>query len=334
MNEEKSISAKKSRNPVMQFISNNIGILIALIVMCVFISIVEPRFLQSKNIFNIIRSISITGILAFGMTLCIIINGIDLAQGSVVGLTACFCAWMITSVGAPFWLAIISSLIVGSLCGVFNGAFLANTSLPPFVVTLSSQLIARGACYVITRGNMINIDPKFGTLGNGYVLKVIPNTVIYLLVIFIFMLLLLSKTRFGRNVYAIGGNREAARFSGINIKKVTWIVYIISGCLAAICGVISASRITTGQPTTGNGMEFDAVAACYLGGISYMGGEGRMGSTLLGAIVLGVLANGMSMLHIPWYVQNIAKGLIILAAVFFDVARKEKGWGQKKAKKA
>jgi ribose transport system permease protein len=312
------------KNPVLSYIRNNMGILIGLILMCVGISIVEPRFLQTRNLLNIVRSISITGILGFGMTLCIIINGIDLAQGSVVGLTACFCAWMITDLGMSFTVAIVVSLFVGFLCGMFNGYFLANTSLPPFVVTLSMQLIARGFCYVITRGNMINIDSRFGQLGNGYAFTFIPNTVIYLLVIFVIMAVLLSKTRFGRNVYAIGGNVEAARFSGINIKKTTWIVYALSGFLAGICGVISASRITTGQPTTGNAMEFDAVAACYLGGISYLGGEGRIGSTLLGAIVLGVLANGMSMLQVPWYVQSITKGVIILAAVFLDVIRKER----------
>lgn len=312
------------KNPATAYVRNNLGILIGLILMCVGIAVVEPRFLQTRNLLNIVRSISITGILGFGMTLCIIINGIDLAQGSVVGLTACFCAWTITDLGLSFELAILASLVIGFLCGMFNGYFLANTSLPPFVVTLSMQLIARGFCYVITRGNMINIDARFGQLGNGYTFTYIPNTVIYLLVIFAIMAVLLSKTRFGRNVYAIGGNKEAARFSGIDIRKTTWIVYAISGFLAGICGVISASRITTGQPTTGNAMEFDAVAACYLGGISYLGGEGRIGSTLLGAIVLGVLANGMSMLQVPWYVQSITKGVIILAAVFLDVIRKER----------
>lgn len=314
----------KRQNPMLQYFRRNIGILIGLIVMCIIITIIQPRFIQGKNLLNIVRSVSITGILGFGMTLCIIINGIDLSQGSVVGLSSCFCAWMITDMGAPFGVAIVCSLLVGCLCGFFNGAFLANTPLPPFVVTLSMQLMARGGCYVITRGNMINVDAKFGNLGNGYVFGIIPLPVIYLLIIFVFMFLLLSYTKFGRCVYAIGGNREAARFTGIKINKITWIVYIISGALAGICGVISCSRITTGQPTTGNAMEFDAVAACYLGGISYMGGEGLIGSTLIGAIVLGVLANGMSMLQIPWYVQNIVKGMIILAAVFFDVMRKEK----------
>lgn len=315
----------KKTNPVKQYLNNNIGMLIGLVAMCILISVLQPNFLQVKNLFNIMRSISITGIIGFGMTLCIIINGIDLSQGSVIGFTACFCAWLITGVGLPFWAAILGALVAGSLFGVFNGALLANTSLPPFVVTLATQLIGRGGCYVITRGNMINVDPAFGQLGNGYLFGVVPLPVIYLIVIFVFMFLLLGKSKFGRCVYAIGGNREAARFTGIKIKKVTWIVYSISGFLAAVCGIISCSRITTGQPTTGNAMEFDAVAACYLGGISYLGGEGRIGSTLLGAIVLGVLANGMSMLQVPWYVQNITKGCIILAAVFFDVMRKERG---------
>ncbi len=323
MNRETAGDIRKS-SPLIQYIKNNIGILIGLLLMCILISLVKPQFLATKNLLNIVRSVSITAILGFGMTLCIIIMGIDLSQGSVIGLCSCFCAWMITNVGAPFWLAVISALFIGALCGFLNGALLACFPLPPFVVTLASQLIARGFCYVITRGNMINVDASFGELGNGYLFQVIPLPVVYMLVLFVLMFLLLSKTVFGRNVYAIGGNPEAARFSGINIKKVTWLIYLISGTLAGICGVISCSRVTTGQPTAGNAMEFDAVAACYLGGISYMGGEGSIGSTLLGAIVLGTLANGMSMLQIPWYVQNITKGGIIMAAVFFDVMNKQK----------
>lgn len=319
-----STLARRKRNPLWEYLSHNAGILIGLLVMCVVIIIFQPNFLNSKNLFNIMRSISITGILGFGMTMCIIINGIDLSQGSVVGLSSCFCAWLITNAGMPFGAAIVLSICVGAFCGFVNGAFLSNTPLPPFVVTLAMMLIARGGCYVITRGNMINVDSAFGALGNGYTLGVIPNPVLILLVIFIAMSLLLGKAKFGRDVYAIGGNIEAARFSGINIRRTTWIIYTISGTLAGICGVISCSRITTGQPTTGNAMEFDAVAACYLGGISYLGGEGRQGSTLIGAIVLGVLANGMSMLQIPWYVQNITKGLIILLAVFFDVMRRSR----------
>ncbi|MDR1612846.1 MAG: ABC transporter permease [Planctomycetota bacterium] len=315
---------RKRKNPVWEYLGHNAGILIGLLAMCAVIIVYQPNFLNSKNLLNIMRSISMTGILGFGMTMCIIINGIDLSQGSVIGLSSCFCAWVITNAGAPFWLAILLSLCIGALCGFINGALLANTPMPPFIVTLAMMLIARGGCYVITRGNMINVDSSFGFLGNGYLFGVIPNPVIILLVLFVIMSLLLGKSKFGRNVYAIGGNIEAARFSGINIRNATWIIYTISGTLAGICGVISCSRITTGQPTTGNAMEFDAVAACYLGGISYLGGEGRQGSTLIGAIVLGVLANGMSMLQIPWYVQNITKGLIILLAVFFDVMRRNR----------
>lgn len=295
MNESKGQSVRRP-NPAVQYVKENVGMLVGLVAICVIISVLQPNFLQVKNLFNIMRSISITGIIGFGMTLCIIINGIDLSQGSVIGFTSCFCAWLITGMNFPFWAAILGALLAGSMFGVFNGALLANTSLPPFVVTLATQLIARGGCYVITKGNMITVDPEFGWLGNGYLFGVIPLPVVYLLVIFIIMFLLLGKSKFGRCVYAIGGNKEAARFTGINIRRVTWIVYAISGFLAAVCGIISCSRITTGQPTTGNAMEFDAVAACYLGGISYLGGEGKIGSTLLGAIVLGVLANGMSML--------------------------------------
>lgn len=325
MSGETKRDAVRKSNPVIDYFNNNKGMIIGLLVVCVVISILQPNFLTSRNLLNIMRSISITGILGFGMTLCIIINGIDLAQGSVIGFTSCLCAWLITNAGLPFAAAALAAMAGGSLFGIFNGALLSTTALPPFVVTLATQLIARGGCYVITRGNMINVDPAFGEFGNGYLFNFIPLPVVYLILIFVVMFLLLGHTKFGRCVYAIGGNKEAARFTGINIKNVTWTVYAISGLLAAFCGIISCSRITTGQPTTGNAMEFDAVAACYLGGISYLGGEGRIGSTLLGAIVLGVIANAMSMLQIPWYVQNITKGCIILIAVYADVMRKEKG---------
>ncbi len=306
------------------FLRDNGGILIGLIVLSTIIAIVQPSFLASKNIFNILRSISTMGIIGFGMTLCIIINGIDLSQGSVIGLSACFCAMLISNLHLPFGVGIIGGIAAGTLMGGINGFILCRTTMPPFIVTLSTQLIARGLCYVITMGNMIYVSPSFSIYGNGYLFEVIPYPVIYLFIIFIAMYLLLAKSRLGRNIYAIGGNIEAARFSGINIKKTTWIVYTVSGTLAGICGIIACSRVAQGSPITGNAMEFDAVAAAYLGGISYLGGEGKIGSTLIGAIVLGVVANGMSMLLVPWYIQSIVKGLIILGAVYFDVTRKRK----------
>lgn len=307
------------------FISENWGILLGLLVLCVIISVAQPTFLTPKNLLNIFRSVSSTGIIAFGMTLCIIINGIDLSQGSVIGLSACLCALLVgDTMGLPDWVGIVSGIAVGAVVGMFNGFFLSFTSLPPFVVTLSSQLIARGFCYVVTKGKMLYCDSSFSVYGNGYLFEVIPLPVVYLLVIFVIMFILLSKTKFGRYVYAIGGNREAAKFSGINIESVTWLVYTISGALAGVCGIIACSRVAQGSPITGNGMEFDGVAACYLGGISYLGGEGKIESTLIGAIVLGVVANGMSMLLVPWYVQDIIRGAIILGAVYFDVYRKTK----------
>ncbi|MCI8551008.1 MAG: ABC transporter permease [Lachnospiraceae bacterium] len=321
--EEKRTQVKR-RHGFQEFLKDNLGILVGLFVICVAIAVIQPNFIATKNIFNILRSISTTGIIGFGMTLCIIINGIDLSQGSVIGFSSCFCAWLLLTFQAPFWVGIVGGILIGLVCGLFNGFLLAYTPMPPFIVTLASQLVARGACYVITKGNLIYVDDAFGKIGNGYLFGFIPYPVLYLLVIFILMFLLLSKTKFGRCVYAIGGNREAARFSGIDIRKVTLRVYAISGALAGVCGIVACSRITQGSPVTGNALEFDAVAACYLGGISYLGGEGKIESTLIGAIVLGVIANGMSMLLIPWYVQNIVKGAIILIAVYFDVTRKNR----------
>ena len=306
--------------------NDNKAILIGLVIIMVAVSIVQPNFISTRNLLNIIRSIATTGIIAFGMTLAIIIMGIDLAQGSVIGLSACFCAWLIgpSAMGLPDYAGILGGIGIGCVVGAFNGFFLSRTSLPPFVVTLSSQLIARGFCYVVTKGNMIYTDSDFGKYGNGYLFGIVPLPVIYLLIIFAIMYILLAKTRFGRNVYAYGGNMEAARFSGINIRATIWWVYLISGILSGIVGIIICSRIGQGSPATGVSMEFDGVAACYLGGISYLGGEGRMESTLLGAVLLGVVANAMTMLLVPWYVQNIVKGGIILGAVYLDCYRKQK----------
>mgnify|MGYP000894412404 FL=1 len=306
--------------------NDNKAILIGLIIIMIIVTIIQPNFLSTKNILNILRSIATTGIIAFGMTLAIIIMGIDLSQGSIIGLSACFCAWLIgpDSLGLPAGVGIFGGIAIGCITGAFNGFFLSRTSLPPFVVTLASQLIARGFCYVVTKGNMIYTKSEFGEYGNGYLFDLIPLPVVYLILIFIVMYILLAKTRFGRNVYAYGGNMEAARFSGINIKQTIWWVYLISGILSGIVGVIICSRIGQGSPATGVSMEFDGVAACYLGGISYLGGEGRMESTLLGAVLLGVVANAMTMLLVPWYVQNIVKGGIILGAVYLDCYRKQK----------
>lgn len=318
------------------FLRENKALLIGLVAIMVVVSIIQPNFLTVRNLLNIVRSISTTGIIAFGMTLCIIINGIDLSQGSVIGLSSCICAWLISPsvYGLPDWVGITGGIIVGIIVGIFNGFFLSYTTLPPFVVTLASQLIARGFCYVVTRGNMIYARSEFGVYGNGYLFDLIPYPIIYLVIIFIIMYILLAKTKFGRNVYAIGGNMEAAVFSGINVKKATWFVYAISGALSGIVGIIVCSRIAQGSPSTGVGMEFDGVAACYLGGISYLGGEGKMESTLLGAILLGVVANAMTMLLVPWYVQNIVKGAIILGAVYLDVLRKKRESEVKIAKAA
>ena len=306
--------------------NDNKAILIGLVVIMIIVTIIQPNFLSTKNILNILRSIATTGIIAFGMTLAIIIMGIDLSQGSIIGLSACFCAWLIgpDALGLPAGVGILGGITIGCITGAFNGFFLSRTSLPPFVVTLASQLIARGFCYVVTKGNMIYTKSEFGEYGNGYLFDLIPLPVVYLILIFIVMYILLAKTRFGRNVYAYGGNMEAARFSGINIKQTIWWVYLISGILSGIVGVIICSRIGQGSPATGVSMEFDGVAACYLGGISYLGGEGRMESTLLGAVLLGVVANAMTMLLVPWYVQNIVKGGIILGAVYLDCYRKQK----------
>jgi ribose transport system permease protein len=292
--------------------------------MCIALSILSPAFLTKNNILNVLRQVSTNANLAFGMTLAIIICGIDLSVGSTLALAGTLTAGLITNNHVPAVIAILIGLAVGTLLGLFNGMVIAKTGIPPFIVTLAMYNIARGAAYVYTGGNPIRtMDPVFNFVGNGY-LGPIPLPVIYTVVFFIAVSYMMNKTQFGRHVYALGGNKEAARFSGINIKKVEIGVYTLLGFLAAFSGIVLCGRMYSGQPTVGVGFELDAIAAVVLGGTSMMGGIGKMGGTVLGVLVIGVLNNGLNLLNINSFWQLIAKGIVILLAVYVDILKKKK----------
>lgn len=316
-------NSKLRANPIIRYIIDNSGILIGLVALCVIITIIVPdKFLQTANILNILRQISPNAIIAFGMAFVIITGGIDLSVGSVVALSGTVCAGFVSS-GMQYPLAIIIGLAIGTLCGVFNGFVISRTAIPPFIVTMAMLQIARGASYIYSGGKPIRTPDSFGIIGNGYLFDTLPVSMIIMLCIMIIMATILSKSKFGRSVYAYGGNAEAARFSGINTKRIVWSVYIICALLSSIAGIITASRLYSGQPTVADGGELDAIAATVLGGVSMAGGIGKIGGVIIGAIIIGVLNNGFNLMKVDSYWQMIAKGAIILLAVLIDVKRKK-----------
>lgn len=310
-------------NPLGSFIKRNMGILIGLVVLFLFLSVATDSFLSTKNMLQVLRQICINGLLAFGMTFVLIIGGIDLTVGSVVAISGVSVVMMLNS-GVPLPVALIVALLLGAVVGLLNGGIIALTGMPPFIVTLSLQGTIRGIAYVITDGRSVSCDNAvFNAIGNGYLFG-IPIPIYIVAFVMIVISILLYYTRFGRRMYAVGGNITAAGFSGIHVKKIMVQVYVLSGVLSALAGIILASRMYSGQPASGQAYESDAIAAAVLGGTSFNGGIGTVGGTLIGALVIGFLTNGLNLLHISSYVQMIIKGLVIIGAVGIDILKNRK----------
>ena len=254
----------------------------------------------------------------------IILGGIDLSVGSIIALSGVVTGGMIAFDGAPMIIAMFGGLLAGTAVGVFNGLVVSKTTIPSFIVTLSTMNIARGAAYVYTGGQPIRVmSDAFNFIGAGY-LGEIPMPIIYLVIIVTVSVLIMSKSRLGRHIYAVGGNRVAANFSGIRTGRVLFFAYLFSGLMASIAGVVLASRMFSGQPTAGQGAEMDAIAAVVLGGTSMSGGVGKIGGTVIGALIIGVLSNGLNLLGINSFWQYIVKGVVILIAVYVDFLKKRK----------
>ncbi|MBR1437322.1 MAG: ABC transporter permease, partial [Synergistaceae bacterium] len=220
--------------------------------------------------------------------------------------------------------SVIAAIVIGTALGLFNGFVIAKTTIPPFIVTLAMMQIARGAAYIYSNGQPIRaMIPEYQIIGTGY-LGPIPYPVIYMVVFLIVCVVLLSKTRFGRHVYAVGGNDKAAIFSGVNVARTKMLVYTMSGFLAAFTGVVLCARMASGQPTAGQSFEMDAIAATVLGGTSMSGGVGKIGSTMIGVLIIGVLNNGLNLLGLNSFWQQIAKGIVILLAVYVDMLKKRR----------
>jgi ribose transport system permease protein len=309
---------KRLTKSVKQYFKENLGILIGFFTLCVIVALLNNRFLSRGNILNVLRQLFSNCNLALGMCLVIITGGIDLSVGAIMALSGTLCAGTIAAGQLPIPVAILMGLAIGVLVGFINGTITAKMNIAPFIVTMATQQICRGLVYVYADGLPIRCDnPPFNFLGNGYIGE-IPITILYSIFFVIVIWLVLSKSQLGRWIYAVGGNKNAARFSGINVDKVLMIVYSISGFLAAFAGIIYCARMYSGQPTLGNGDETDAIAAVVLGGTSFSGGIGKIGGVIIGILIIAVLSNALNLLGINSFWQLVAKGVVILLAVCVD----------------
>lgn len=291
--------------------------LLILFVICLIASILSPHFLSISNFFNIIRQVAVGGLVACGMTYVILTGGIDLSVGSIVGLTGAVCAGMMKSTD-NVGLAILTALTLGIICGLCNGIFIACFEIPAFIATLGMMTLLRGCVLVYTQGSPIAIKNNiYKAIGKGTFLG-IPVPIWLVLFFFLIGHYILSCTSYGRAVYAFGGNKEAARLAGIRTRLTECGVYIISGLMSAIAGIVLTSRLASAQSTGGEGIEMDAIAAVILGGTSLSGGSGFILPTVVGAIIMGIIDNLLTLMKVDPHATSIVKGIVILIAVMAD----------------
>lgn len=288
-----------------------------LLLLCVCVTILTPKFFNWNNIMNIARQTTINGIIAIGMACVILTGGIDLSVGSVLAF-ATMVVGILVNAGLPGWLAGIVGVIIGGLIGTVNGTLISTMNLPPFIVTLASMSVFRGFTMLASGGMPVSMKNSISFFGAGYV-GPIPFPVIILAVIALVMLFVLNKTKFGRHIYALGGNEQTAHLSGIKVNKTKIMVYAISGILATISGIIIAARLNSAQPDAGTSYEMDAIAAAVIGGCSMsQGGIGTIGGVVIGAFIIGVLNNALNLLNVSPFWQTAVKGFVILAAIIID----------------
>lgn len=316
----------QGRRPSIGYLLAEYGIILAFILLVVALSFASPYFLRMNNILNVLRQTSVNALLAIGMTFVILTGGIDLSVGSVLAFGGIVAASLASDaiygpVVNPF-LAAGAGLFGGVLLGSINGLFVSRWRMPAFVVTLGMLSMARGFTFIYTDGMPVpRIDENFLVFGQGRFLG-IPLPVIILAVVFAISWVVLYKTRYGRYIYAVGGNEKSAKISGVNTRLIVFTVYVISGALSALGGIILTARTTAGLPQAGQAYELDAIAAVVIGGTSLSGGQGTLSGTLIGALLIGVINNGLDLLGVSSYFQQVIKGAIIIGAVLLDSFRK------------
>lgn len=324
------------------------AIYIAFILLCFVLAIISPNFFTVSNAMNVLKQVTIIGVLAIGMTFVLISGGIDLSTGSIVALTGVLSAIFAAPGGIgqafagfeqrksgtenllnsgtslPIIVPILVALCVGLASGFINGFIAAKGKVPPFIVTLGMMTVARGAALLTADGGTVPyVTEEYKKLGGGDILGV-PNLIYVFVVIYIIAAFTLYKTRFGRHVYAIGGNEVAAHVSGLSVDRIKISVYMIAGLLSGLGGLLLASRISCGSPVSGQGFELDAIASCVIGGTSLNGGSGKLFGTVIGVLFIGVMSNGLDMMNVSSYYQQILKGIIIVIAVLYDMKSKQR----------
>jgi ribose transport system permease protein len=291
---------------------------ISLIVLCVLISVFEPRFLSAGNLASVARQTAVITIIAMGMTVVMVSGGIDLSIGSVLALSGVVGAFAMAA-GAPVIVGVVTAITIGFACGLLNGIAVARLRIPPFIVTLGAMGIYRGIALLITDGKaVVGLPSGFGYLAEGSLLGVVPIPLLVVLFVSIATHFLLANTQPGRYCYAIGSNIEAARYAGIRVSKYQVLFYVLLGVLAGLAGSIESARLVTGQPTAGEGYELRVIAAVVIGGGSLAGGQGTVIGTIVGALIMGVLANGANLIGISSFAQQVVIGAVIVMAVTFD----------------
>jgi ribose transport system permease protein len=300
------------------------GSLVMLATLLILMSLTSKEFLTLNNLTNVARQVSIFAIIGTGMTFVIITAGIDLSVGSQLALTGCVAMTIIDKTNGDF-IGIAAGILIGAICGAVNGITVSRFRVPPFIATLAGLTIYRGLSLVITNGlPIVKFEGSFRFIGQG-VIAGIPVPVIIMVIVVIVMQLVLSRTAFGAYIYAVGGNEEAARLSGIKVAWVKFWAYVLCGFLSGLSGMILMARLSSAQPAVGEGFELDAIAAVVLGGTSLMGGRGAVWNTLIGALVIGILSNGMNLMGVHSHYQLVAKGVLIVLAVVLDDYLKRRG---------
>ena len=314
MHREESVKMNKKK------LINQINIyrsVLILLVICVFATILSPSFLSVTNLFNVFKQITVAGIVGCGMTFVILTGGIDLSVGSILVLSGVLASGVLASTGNTA-AAVAVSLSVGVACGAVNGFFVSVCGIPPFISTLGMMTLLRGVILVYTKGSPVPIKvDSYKFFGKGSIAG-IPVPVIILIVVFLLAHYILTQTTYGRSVYAVGGNREAARLSGIRVKTSEFLVYTLNGLMCGMAGLILTARLGSAQSTSGTGIEMDAIAAVILGGTSLSGGVGFVLPTVVGAMIMGIIDNILTLMNVNPHATNIVKGAVILIAVLVD----------------